>query len=203
MRFLTFLAYTAFVFGAIGVAASRYFALPKGLHLSIFVIGAGFLIGAFDALHNRRMSLRASNESSEAYSGTPSVIWGLMLLIIAGAIIASAYLLDAGQWYSTMNYLKQRPGPLYIAGGLLAAGLGALFLVNPQGRRVWWKMLLLRAPRVLIGVLLLLGGMIAVACGAWEWLDPRGFQKESRTILSIIESSVPQDWLRLITRPWR
>jgi len=203
MRFLTFLAYTAFVSGAIGVAASRYFALPKGLHLSIFVIGAGFLIGAFDALHNRRMSLRASNEASEAYSGTPAVIWGLMLLIIAGAIITSAYLLDAGQWYSTMNYLKQRPGPLYIAGGLFAAGLGALFLVNPQGRRVWWKMLLLRMPRVLIGVLLILGGLIAVVCGAWEWLDPRGFQKGSRTILSVMESSVPQDWLRLITSPWR
>ncbi len=187
MRLLTFLAYTAFVSGTIGVAASRYFALPKGLHLSIFVVGAGFLIGALDALHNRRMSLRASNEASEVYSGTPSVIWGLMLLIIAAAFIGSAYLLDAGQWHSALSYLKQRPGLLYIAGGLLTMGQGVLFLVNPQGKRVWWKMLLLRVPRVMMGLVFLLGGLAAVLMGVWELFDPRGFARFGQNTFSRLD----------------
>ncbi len=183
MRLLTFLAYSAFIFGAIGIAVSRYYDLPKGVHLGIFVVGAGFLIGALESLQTRRMSLRASSEATEAYWGMPAVVWGLMLLIIASALIASAYLLDAGQWYAKWHYLKLRPGALYVAGGLLAAGSGVLFLVNPQGRRVWWKMLLLRTPRVLIGLILLLGGFAAIAMGVWEWLDPREFARFSQNSL--------------------
>jgi hypothetical protein len=187
MRLLTFLAYCAFVFGAIGIFASRYYGLPKGLHLSIFVIGFGFLIGAFESLHTRRMSLRASNEAAAAYDGTPALIWGLMLLIVAGGIIGTAYLLDAGQWNTTMNHLHQRPGPLYMLGGLLLAGCGALAFVNPQGRRVWWKMLLFRAPRVLLATLLVIAGLVSVACGVWEWLEPRGFERTTHTLLSKLD----------------
>src|SRR6187402_1842673 len=142
MRLTTFLAFTLMIFGAIGIVAARYFALPKGLHLGIFAIGAGVLIGALESLYVRRMSLRASNEAAAAYDGIPAVIWGLMLLLIAGCVIGAAYALDAGRWNAVTAYLNQRPGAFYALCGLLLMGAGALAFVNPHGWRVWWKTLM-------------------------------------------------------------
>lgn len=191
------------IVGALGIAAARYFALPKGLHLGIFAIGAGVLIGALESLYVRRMSLRASNEAAAAYDGIPAVIWGLMLLLIAGCVIGAAYALDAGRWNAVTAYLNQRPGALYVVSGLLLMGLGALAFVNPHGWRPWWKTLIFRMPRVMLAALLVLVGSIALVCGIWEWLYPRDFQKASRVILSIIESSLPNGWHRNTIRSLR
>jgi hypothetical protein len=196
MRITTFLAFSLMIFGAIGIVAARYFSLAKGVHLGIFAIGAGLLIGALESLYTRRMSLRASQDADGAYDGIPAVIWGLMLLLVAGCVIGAAYAMDTGRWNAVTAYLNQRPGALYVLGGLLSVGLGALALVNPHGLRVWWKTLLFRVPRVLLGALFLFAGLIAIACGVWECIDPRDFQKAMRVILSIIESSLPEGWLR-------
>jgi len=203
MRITTFLAFSLMVFGAIGIAAARYFALPKGVHLGIFAIGAGLLIGALEALYTRRMSLRASDDAAGDYDGVPAIIWGLMLLLIAGCTIGAAYAMDTGRWNAVTAYLHARPGALYGLCGLLLLGTGMLVFVNPQGMRVWWKTLLFRGPRVLLGVLLTLIGLIALAGGAWEWLAPRDFQKGSRVILSIVESSLPEGWPRAFIRSLR
>lgn len=203
MRLIAFLEYALMVLGAIGIIAARYYALPKGVHLSIFCIGAGVLLGALESFHSRRMGLRLSDRSDGAYDGTPALIWGLMLLLIAVCVIGTAYAMDAGRWNAVTAYLQQRPGAIYVLGGLLAMGAGALALVNPQGRRAWWKTLLFRVPRVIFAVLLLVAGLIAVACGVWEWLDPRDFQKGTRVILSIIESTLPDGWPRATFRRLR
>jgi hypothetical protein len=200
MRLTAFIEYALIIVGALGIAAARYFALPKGVHLGIFAIGAGVMIGALESFYTRRMGLRLSEGSDGAYNGMPAVIWGGMLFFVAGCVIGAAYALDAGRWGAVTAYLKQRPGAQYALTGLLLMGAGALAFVNPQGWRVWWKTLLFRVPRVLFAVLLVLAGLIALACGAWEWLDPRDFQKASRVILSIMESSLPQDWSRTIDR---
>ena len=192
------------VVGMFGIVAGRYYALPKGVHLGTFAIGAGVLIGALESFYTRRMGLRLSHASSDgAYDGTPALIWGFMLLLIAGCVIGAAYAMDAGRWHAVLAYLNQRPSALYALYGLMLTGAGALAFVNPQGRRVWWKMLLFRLPRVLFAALLTLAGLIALACGVWEWLDPRDFQKAIRVILSIIESSVPEGWPRAIFRRLR
>ena len=200
MRIATFLAFSLMVFGAIGIAAAHTFGLPKGVHLGIFTVGAGFLIGALESLYTQRMSLRALDGAAGAYDGIPAVIWGLMLLLIAACAIGAAYAMDAGRWSAVTAYLSRRPGALYALSGLLLLGTGALLFVNPQGHRVWWKTLLFRLPRVLFAALLTLAGLIALACGAWEWLDPRDFQKAMRVMLSIIESSLPAGWPRALFR---
>jgi hypothetical protein len=203
MRITTFLAFSLMVFGAFGIVAGRYFALTKGVHLGLFAMGAGVLIGALESLFTRRMGLRASDDTAGDYDGVPAIIWGLMLLLVAGCAIGAAYAMDAGRWNAVTAYLNQRPGALYALCGLLLMGAGALMFVNPQGRRVWWKTLLFRLPRVLLGVLLTLAGLIALACGFWEWLDPRDFQKAMRVIFSIIESSLPEGWPRALARRLR
>lgn len=203
MRLIAFIEYALIICGAIGIGAARFFALPKGVHLGIFAIGAGFLIGALESFYTRRMGLRLADRSDGAYDGAPALIWGFMLLLIAGCLIGAAYAMDAGRWNAVTHYLNQRPGALYALSGLMLLGVGALAFVNPKGWQVWWKSLLFRVPRILLAVLLTLAGVIAIACGVWEWLDPRDFQKGSRTILSIIESSLPDGWPRAIFKRLR
>ena len=200
MRIATFLAFSLMVFGAIGIAAAHAFGLPKGVHLGLFIIGAGFLIGALESLYTQRLSLRALDDTAGAYDGIPAVIWGLMLLLIAACAIGAAYAMDAGRWNAVTTYLSRRPGAWYALCGLLLVGVGALAFVNPHGTRVWWQTLLFRLPRVLFAALLTLAGLIALACGAWEWLDPRDFQNAMRVIRSIIESSLPAGWPRAMFR---
>ena len=196
MRLIAFIEYALIIAGALGIAAARYYALPKGVHLGIFAIGAGVMIGALESFYTRRMGLRLTEGSDGAYDGMPALIWGCMLFLVAGCIIGAAYAMDAGRWSAVIAYLKQRPGAQYVLTGLLLMGAGALTFVNPQGWRVWWETLLFRLPRVLFAVLLVLAGLVALACGAWEWLDPRDFHKASRVILSIIETTLPDGWLR-------
>lgn len=200
MRLTAFLEYALIIVGAIGIVAARYFALPKGLHLGIFAIGAGLLTGALESFYTRRMGLRLSEGSDGAYDGTPALVWGFMLLLMAGCVIGSAYAMDAGRWHAVTSYLTQRPGGWYALIGLLLIGAGALAFVNPQGWRVWWKTLLFRVPRVLFAVLLTLAGLVALACGVWEWLDPRDFHKASRVVLAILESSLSEVLPRAVVR---
>jgi hypothetical protein len=203
MRIANFLAFSLIIIGTIGVAAARHFGLSKGVHLSIFAIGAALLIGALESLFVQRMGLRSSNEAAAAYDGVPAVIWGLMLLLVAGCVIGAAYAMDAGRWSAVTAYLYRRPGALYALCGLLLMGTGGLALVNPQGRRAWWKTLFFRVPRVLFAMLLLLTGAIVLACGAWEWLDPHDFQKAMRVVVSMIEYRLPEGWLRAAFRRLR
>jgi len=99
---------------------------------------------------------------------------------VGGAVIAAAYLLADGSWSSVVSQLMRRPGPALIVVGLLLAGAGFLLLV-PRGRSgVAWT-LLVRAPKIVVGVVLLNLGYVAVVLGAREWLDPRGFEQVAAT----------------------
>jgi hypothetical protein len=76
-----------------------------------------------------------------------------------------------------------------IAAGLPLIGIGALLMLNPQGRTgVVWT-LLVRVPRSLAGFILVVGGLAGIGLGVWEWLEPRAFDDFVRKL--------PQklDWL--------
>ena len=180
MRLLTFLEYCAIVVGIIGMAAAQYYALPKGFHLGLFLVGAGIALGGLESLATRQMSFRTSSEAGEDYAGAPAVIWGFMALIVGAAVIASAYLMDAGMWRTTLNYLTRRPGPVLAGLGLVIAGAGALLIFNRSGRRgVWWT-LLVRIPKTMVGLALVVAGLAGVALGVWDWLDPKSFDRIAR-----------------------
>lgn len=196
MRFLAFIEFTAVVIGVIAVIAGQFFALPKGVHLGVFLIGAAIALGGFESVWTRRMCFRTSEEQYEAYAGTPATIVGLMALLIGLAIVASAYLLNGGQWYSTVHYLTRRPAPVLIAGGLLLIGIGVLMMLNPRGRVGLAWTLLVRVPRSFLGFVVALTGLAGIALGVWEWLDPLAFDRFTR--------SLPRgfDW-RAWARWWR
>lgn len=196
MRLLTFLEYCAIVVGIVAMAAARLFAIPKGFHLGLFLVGAGIALGGLESLATRRMSFRTSSEAGENYAGAPAVIWGLMALLVGAAVIAAAYLMDAGLWQTTVNTLTRRPGPVMAGLGLVAAGAGALLMFNPSGRRgVWWT-LLVRVPKTIVGLVLVVAGLAAVVLGVWEWFDPRAYDRFVRGMWARLD-------LRSFERLWK
>jgi hypothetical protein len=186
MRLLTFLEYAAIVVGAIGILAGRHFALAKGVHLGILLIGVGIATGGIESLYSRQMSLRFSEEAAPGYDGFPAMVWGMMLLLTGAALIGYAYLLDTGAWPRAAVLLKQYPGIEYVASGLLLAGFSVLLFADPGGHRKRWQTLLLRVPRVIVALVALTCGIAAMASGAWQIADPQGFAQVERQVRRVI-----------------
>ena len=187
MRLLTFLEYAAIVVGAIGILASRHFALAKGVHLGILLIGAGIATGGIESLYSRQMSLRFSEAAG--YDGFPAIMWGMMLLLVGGTLIAYAYLLDTGDWPRAARLLKQYPGIVYAAAGLLLAGFSVLLFADPGAQRNRWQTLLLRVPRVIVALVALTCGIAAMASGAWQIADPQGFAQVERQVRARLDAA--------------
>jgi len=189
MRLLTFLEYAAIVVGAIGILASRHFALAKGVHLGILLIGAGIAAGGIESLYLRRMSLRSSEQAARGYDGFPAMVWGMMLLFAGAALIGYAYLLDTGAWPRAAGLLKQYPGIVYAAAGLLLVGFSVLLFTDPGAHRKWWQTLLLRVPRVIVALVALTCGIAAMASGAWQIADPQGYAQGERQVRARLDAA--------------
>ena len=196
MRFLAFFEYLAVFIGIIAVVAGKFFALSKGVYLGIFLIGAGIALGGFESVWARRMCFRNSEDKWEAYAGTPAMIVGLMALLIGGTIVASAYLLADGLWYSTVHYLTRRPAPVLIAAGLLLIGTGSLMLLNPRGRQGLAWTLFVRIPRGTLGVVVIAAGLAGIVLGVWEWFQPLAFDRFANTLPQTVDWHVWERWIR-------
>ena len=182
MRFLALIEYSAVIVGIIGVSAGQFFALPKGFHLGVFLIGAGITLGGLESIVTRRMGFRVSDDSYGDYAGAPAMIVGLMALLVGTVVIAAAYILADGLWYPTVRYLTRRPAPVLIAAGVLLIGIGVLMMLNPRGRGGLAWTLLVRVPRSLIGLVLVAGGLAGIGAGVWEWRDPQAFNRFARNL---------------------
>lgn len=177
MRLLAFIEYSAVIVGIIAVLAGQFFALPKGFYLGVFLIGAGIALGGLESVLTRRMCFRPAEDAYEVYAGAPAMIVGLMALLVGAAVIAAAYALADGLWHTTVSYLTRRPAPVLGAAGVLLVGCGVLMMLNPQGRQgIAWT-LLVRVPRSLLGVVLVVGGLAAIGLGVWESLDPLAYDR--------------------------
>jgi len=188
MRLLTFFEYAAIVVGAIGILASRHFALAQGVHLGILVIGAGIAVAGIESLYTRGMSLRFIEAAG--YDGFPAIVWGMMLLLVGGSLIAYALLLDSGAWPRAAGLLEQYPGIVYAAAGVLLVGFSVLLFTDPGAHRKLWQTLLLRVPRVIVALLVLICGIAAIASGAWQIVDPPGFAQFERQIRARVDAAV-------------
>jgi len=198
VRFLAFFEYLAVFIGIIALIAGKFFALSKGVYLGIFLIGAGIALGGFESVWTRRMCFRNSEDQWEAYAGTPAMIVGLMALLFGGTIIASAYLLADGLWYSTIHYLTRRPAPVLVAAGLVFIGIGVLMLLNPRGRQgVAWT-LLVRIPRGTLGAFVITAGLASIALGVWEWLDPLAYDRFAIRLPRAVDWHAWERWVKAL-----
>lgn len=188
MRLLTFLEYTAIVIGAIAIFAGRHFALANGVHIGIFLVGAGLALGGIESLYSQRMSLRFAEIAS--YDGIPALAWGAMLLLAGGALIGYAYLLDAGAWPRAATFLQHYPGIVFVAAGLLLVGLSVLLFTDSGAQCKWWQTLLFRAPRVIAALLALTSGVAAMGSGAWQIADPQGYAHAERDVRARVNAAL-------------
>jgi hypothetical protein len=187
MRILGFLQYSSVLIGIVAMIVGQFFSLRDGHHLGIFLIGAGIALGGLESLFYRQPAFFQSPASREAYMGIPAILWGIVLLILGGTVIASAYLLQDGAWHSTYNALLRQPAPLLGAGGLIAACIGYMLMVNPHGRRGAWWTLLVRIPKWIVGLLLLLGGLAAIGLGVWEFFEPQAYQRFIKDMRALLD----------------
>jgi hypothetical protein len=177
VRLLAFVEYASIIIGLIGVIAGRFFALRNGVHLGVFMIGAGIGVGAIEAVFTRRMGFRPSDDAWEAYAGAPALIIGMMALLVSAGVITAAYLLSEGRWHTTVTYLARHPAPLLAGAGLLFTGIGVLMMLNPRGHTDWLWRIFVYFPRSLAGLVLVVGGLFGIGAGALEWLDPQAFDR--------------------------
>ena len=188
MRLLTFLEYAAIIVGAIAIYAGQHYVLVKGVHLGILLIGAGLAVGGIESLYSRRMSLRFSEDAAEGYSGFPALVWGTMLLLVGAALIGWAYLLDIGLWPRAERLVKQNPAIVYIVAGLFLAGFSVLLFTDTNANRKLWQTLVLRVPRVIIAVIVLMSGISVMAAGAWQIVDPAGYAQVERQVRGRVDA---------------
>ena len=176
MRLIAFIEYAAVIAGILAMIAGHFLGIPKGFQFGVFLAGAGIALGGLEAVVTQRMCFRASDDAYHEYAGVSALIVGLMCLLIGSAVIGSAYLLAEGLWPRTESYLIRRPAPLLGAAGALILGMGVLMMLNPTGRSGWAWRLLVYVPRFLLGLVLLVAGLAAMAAGVWEWLQPPAYQ---------------------------
>lgn len=175
MRLIAFTEYAALIIGLIALIAGQFFELPKGVHLGVFLIGAGILLGGIESIATLRVGFRLSEDAYEDYAGAPALIFGVMALLVGAGLIAAAYLLAEGQWYTAANYLTRRPAAVLAAAGLFLGGAGVLMMLNPQGRTGLAWTILVRIPRWLVGLFAVAAGLTGIWLGVWEWHEPLAF----------------------------
>jgi hypothetical protein len=175
VRILALLEYAAIAIGIVAMVAGKFFGVQKGFELGLFLVGAGIALGGIEGVVTRRMALRSAEEAYEVYAGTPALVVGVMLLVAGAATIGAAYVLAEGHWASTVSYLRNRPAALLIAAAVPLIGIGVLLILNPRGSGGTLWTLFVYVPRALLGLVLVVAGLGAVALGAWEFLDPRAF----------------------------
>jgi hypothetical protein len=200
LRLLTFIEFAAILTGAIGLLAGTQFDVLKDTHLGLYLIGAGLALAGAEALYSREMSLLFSGETAPRHSGFPAIVWGLMLLCVGVAIIGYADLSRTGLWPRVAASLTVYPGASYVAAGLLMIGMSILLYVDSGSARNWLRTLLLRVPRVLLAIVLLLVGITVTAGGTWQLLDAQGFAAFQGIAKSRIDKTLEghpaQAWFR-------
>jgi hypothetical protein len=200
LRLLTFIEFAAILTGAIALLAGTQFNVLNDSHVGLYLIGAGLALAGAEALYSREMSLLFSGESAPRHSGFPAIVWGLMLLCVGVALVGYADLSRTGLWPRVAASLTLYPGASYVAAGLLMIGMSILLYVDSGSARNWLRMLLLRVPRVLLAIVLLLVGITVTAGGTWQLLEPQGFDAFHGSMKSRIDKTLEghpaQAWFR-------
>ena len=199
MRITAFFEYGLLGIGILGIAGGKVFGLPKGVELGIALVGLGFALAGLAAIVSRQMSMRFSDYGWDDWMGTPSVIVGLMQLLVGLAVIGSAYALNFGQWTQLLNFLSDRPGPLLAFIGLILLGLGLVIIIVADRYGGKLRFIFVGLPRITIGIVVLVAGVAILAAGTWEWFHHPSFERFAESTAQQLKLPPPgQAWRNAI-----
>lgn len=192
MRMSAFIEYCAIAVGILIIIADQYLAFPKGVELGGCLIGIGLLVAGLEALITRQMSLRFSDYGWDDWMGAPSIIVGLMQLVVGLAVIGSAYAQNAGRWLELLNFLSARPGPVFATVGFLAAAFGLLIIIMADRYGGKLRFIFVAGPQIVVGALVLTFGIVAVGAGVWEWFHHPSFERFAQSTAKKFEIPTPK-----------
>ncbi|MGD2140192.1 MAG: hypothetical protein PVH25_07350 [Burkholderiales bacterium] len=200
MRITAFIEYGLLGIGILGVVAGKLFGLPKGVELGIALVGLGFALAGLEAIISRQMSMRFSDYGWDDWMGSPSVIVGMMQLLVGLVTIGSAYALNFGLWTRLLNFLSERPGPLLAGIGLLLLGLGLVIIIVADRYGGKLRFVFVGLPRITFGVLIAVLGIAVVGAGAWEWFHHPSFERFAESAAQDLNLPPPgQVWRNTIS----
>ncbi|MGD8477992.1 MAG: hypothetical protein PVI98_12640 [Burkholderiales bacterium] len=200
MRITAFIEYGLLGIGILGVVAGKLFGLPKGVELGIALVGLGFALAGLEAIISRQMSMRFSDYGWDDWMGSPSVIVGIMQLLVGLVTIGSAYALNFGLWTRLLNFLSERPGPLLAGIGLLLLGLGLVIIIVADRYGGKLRFVFVGLPRITFGVLIAVLGIAVVGAGAWEWFHHPSFERFAESAAQDLNLPPPgQVWRNTIS----
>ena len=200
MRITAFIEYGLLGVGILGLAGGKLFGLPKGVELGIALVGIGFALAGVEALVSRQMSMRFADYGWDDWMGAPSIIIGLMQLLIGLALIGSAYALNFGLWTQLLNFVSDRPGPLMAGIGLIMLGLGLVIIIVADRYGGKLRFIFVGLPRITFGIVILVAGGIILAAGAWEWFHHPSFERFAESTAQQLKLPSPgQVWRNTVS----
>lgn len=146
------------------------------------------------------MSMRFAEYGWDNWMGAPSVIVGLMQLLIGLAVIGSAYTLNFGLWTRLLDFLSARPGPLLAGIGFLVAGLGLVIIImaDRYGGKV--RFVFVGLPRIIFGIVVVTAGTGILAAGTWEWFHHPSFERFAESTAQQLKLPPPgQAWRNTVS----
>jgi hypothetical protein len=175
LNLLPFVEYCALVAGIFAIAEGRRSAAEQDVALGMLLVGAALLLAGLASIVTKRMSFRFYGSARTSYAGATALITGMMLVIVGGLAVATAYALATHVWQAKLDALLTNPWPLLIPLGLLLIGAGLLLVrrsssyVGPLGT------VLFTLPKTLTGVAALGAGAAILVGWAWKIYDPQAF----------------------------
>jgi hypothetical protein len=143
----------------------------------VFLLGSGLTLAGLGGVLSGRKPFSPQPAADGSPAGQVALFNGAVLMVFGVSVMAGAVLLLLRGEAGLIDLLRQRPGLILVPLGVVLLGKGgAQLLVVSQGGGSAWRRLL-SLPPLLAGLIVGLLGLLALAMGLYEMLDPDGFDR--------------------------
>ena len=172
--------------GILLAAGASLLSLSPVIGIGVAIAGLGIMMGGVSDVLTRWASLSDSSLESaspsyqyESYRGLVAVASGVFRVLLQGLIVVEGLAYTLGLEKHLLTYLKELPGIVLLGAGLPMTAYGLLSVIEttqPAPHRSPGRFLL-SVPERLVGIVLFVLGIAAIAAGGLEVLDPRTFDR--------------------------
>lgn len=148
------------------------------LGLGVVIIGCSVAYGGLGAIRRREIGFlhRDARFLARRYTGSAAVIWGVMMAAVGATVVAGGVLILLGyrEWLAGQ---VRDPALWFLGVGCYAAfTLAAMTLQTAQqGGSTAARLAVL--PKILVGLVLIVGFALLAAVGAWGLMHPAAFDR--------------------------